>query len=230
MWYFFTLSQLLKLTFFTAWYTRIRMTSLSEVIIGWLCISVAFALPLIVNNIAQEALIKEEHIEQPEIEEPQLEEPQLEQLDLEESELEELHNLESESPMESDEEVVFETEEQAEPIIQAIVQVKPKTYHTDYNNPLWPSPMPVRFVQIIKDRSYYDTQLYEGRITHGKAIEFLAKRANMSPEEFLKVNPIQYLERYMKFVNAASVLGSSIRRLEQQIHRELHILSMNKQQ
>jgi hypothetical protein len=204
------------------------MTSLSEVIIGWLCISVAFALPLIVNNIAQEALIKEEHIEQPELEEPELEEAVVEEPELEEPQLEQLDDLESEATIESEQEVELETQE--EPIIQAIVQVKPKTYHTDYNNPLWPSPMPVRFVQIIKDRSYYDTQLYEGRITHGKAIEFLAKRANMIPEEFLKVNPIQYVERYMKFVNAASVLGSSIRRLEQQIHRELYILSMNKQQ
>ena len=219
------------------------MTSLSEVVIGWLCISVAFALPLLVNNIAQGDLIKEQpELEEPELEEPELEEPELEEPEVEEPELEELDDLESESPLESEpplesespleseQEVELETEEQLEPIIQAIVEVKPKTYHTDYNNPLWPSPRPVRFVQIIKDRSYYDTQLYEGRITHGKAIEFLARRANMKPEEFMKINPIKYIERYMNFVNAASVLGSSIRKLEEQIHRELYILSINKQQ
>ena len=101
-----------------------------------------------------------------------------------------------------------------------------KRYATDYCHELWPSPRPVNFVKaLIKS----DHLRIKGRISHGKAIEILSSRANMDPEEFLKVNPIMYSMAFMpNQYKAAVLIGQSIQRLEDIIHRHQYLATLRK--
>jgi hypothetical protein len=55
-------------------------------------------------------------------------------------------------------------------------------------------------------------------------IELLAKRAQMTPEEFLNTNPITYTKIFMPHqYNAAVLLGQSIQRLEDTIRRHQYL-------
>jgi len=92
-----------------------------------------------------------------------------------------------------------------------------KCYSSDYRHQLWPSPRPVNFVKALVKG---DHVRIEGRLTHGKAIEILARRAEMTPETFLKTDPLTYTKIFMpNQVNAAMLLGQSIQRLENTIRR-----------
>jgi hypothetical protein len=96
-----------------------------------------------------------------------------------------------------------------------------KRYSSDYRHELWPSPRPVNFVKALVKGDHIQI---EGRITHGKAIELLAKRAQMTPEEFLNTNPITYTKIFMPHqYNAAVLLGQSIQRLEDTIRRHQYL-------
>lgn len=101
-----------------------------------------------------------------------------------------------------------------------------KGYATDYRNELWPSPRPVNFVKaLIKG----DHVQIEGRITHGKAIEILSNRAQLTPEQFLNTNPITYTKIFMPHqYNAAVLLGQSIQRLEDTIRRHQYLSELRR--
>jgi hypothetical protein len=97
-------------------------------------------------------------------------------------------------------------------------------YAYDYRNDLWPSPRPVNFVKALVKSDHVHI---EGRLSHGKAIELLASRAGMTPEMFLKTDPITYTKIFMpSHYNAAMLLGQSIQRLEDTIRRHKYLAEL----
>jgi len=97
-------------------------------------------------------------------------------------------------------------------------------YAYDYRNDLWPSPRPVNFVKALVKSDHVHI---EGRLSHGKAIELLASRAGMTPEMFLKTDPITYTKVFMpSHYNAAMLLGQSIQRLEDTIRRHKYLAEL----
>lgn len=109
---------------------------------------------------------------------------------------------------------------------EAIVTSGSKRYSTDYCNKLWPSPRPVNFVKALIKSHYVKI---EGRLSHGKAIEILASRAKVKPEQFMNMNPIMYTNRFMPHhYRAAELLGQSINRLEDYIRREQYLATLRK--
>ena len=91
----------------------------------------------------------------------------------------------------------------------------------DYRHEFWPSPRPVNFVKALVKADHVQI---EGRLTHAKAIELLASRAEMKPDEFLRVDPITYTKFFMPAqYNAAVLLGQSIQRLEDTIRRHQYL-------
>lgn len=110
--------------------------------------------------------------------------------------------------------------------VETISTTRYKRSTTDYKHDLWPSPRPVNFVKALVKGDHVQI---EGRITHAKAIEILAKRAEMSPDMFLKTDPITYTKIFMPSqYNAAMLLGHSIQRLEDTIRRHQYIDSLRK--
>lgn len=110
--------------------------------------------------------------------------------------------------------------------LEAITTTGYKHYATDYRNELWPSPRPVNFVKALVKGDHVHI---EGRITHGKAIEILSSRAQMTPEQFLDTNPITYTKIFMPHqYNAAMLLGQSIQRLEDTIRRHQYVSELRR--
>jgi len=110
--------------------------------------------------------------------------------------------------------------------LETITTTGYKSYATDYRNELWPSPRPVNFVKALVKGDHVQI---EGRITHGKAIEILSNRAQMTPEQFLSTNPITYTKIFMPHqYNAAVLLGQSIQRLEDTIRRHQYLSELRK--
>ena len=109
---------------------------------------------------------------------------------------------------------------------EAITSHGPRSYTYDYRHELWPSPRPVNFVKALVKGDHVQI---EGRITHGKAIEILSNRANMTPEQFLNTNPITYTKIFMPHqYNAAVLLGQSIQRLEDTIRRHQYLSELRR--
>jgi len=105
--------------------------------------------------------------------------------------------------------------------VEAITTTEYKRYSTDYRNELWPSPRPVNFVKALVKGDHVQI---EGRITHGKAIEILSNRAQMTPEQFLSTDPITYTKIFMPHqYNVAMLIGQSIQRLEYTIRRHQYL-------
>lgn len=101
-----------------------------------------------------------------------------------------------------------------------------KGHSYDYKNEFWPSPRPVNFVKAIASA---ESVKPEGRLTHGKAIEFLSKRAQMSPDAFLKTDPITYTKLFMPArYTAGMLIGKSIQDLEATIRRHQFIADLRK--
>ena len=110
--------------------------------------------------------------------------------------------------------------------LEAITTSGYKHYATDYRNELWPSPRPVNFVKALVKGDHVQI---EGRITHGKAIEILSNRAQLTPEQFLSTNPITYTKIFMPHqYNAAVLLGQSIQRLEDTIRRHQYLSELRR--
>jgi hypothetical protein len=94
----------------------------------------------------------------------------------------------------------------------------------NYRHELWPSPRPINFVKALVKGDHIQI---EGRLTHGKAIEILSNRANMYPEQFMRVDPVTYTKKFMPHqYNAAVLLGRSIQNLEDTVRRHQKV-SMN---
>jgi hypothetical protein len=109
----------------------------------------------------------------------------------------------------------------------SITSTRSKRPEFDYRHELWPSPRPVNFVKALVKG---DHVRIEGRISHGKAIEILASRAKMKPEQFLKVDPLTYTKSFMPHqYNAAVLLGQSIQRLEDFIRQQQNIAISQRQ-
>ena len=112
------------------------------------------------------------------------------------------------------------------PITEPIVTSEYKRNPFDYRHEFWPSPRPVNFVKALVKSDHVQI---EGRLTHGKAIELLASRAEMKPEEFLRVDPITYTKIFMPSqYNAAVLLGQSIQRLEDTIRRHQYLNTLRR--
>jgi hypothetical protein len=73
-------------------------------------------------------------------------------------------------------------------------------YTGSYSSPLWPSPRPLNFAKSLA--------IFKGRLNHKGAIDFLAKHAEISVDEFLKVNPLTYLKVYMPNTDPYTLLDS----------------------
>jgi hypothetical protein len=111
--------------------------------------------------------------------------------------------------------------------VETVSTTRYKRPASNYNHELWPSPRPVNFVKALVKGDHIQIQ---GRITHGKAIELLAKRADMSPDVFLNTDPITYTKIFMPSqYKAAMLLGHSIHRLEATIRRHQYIDSLRQQ-
>jgi hypothetical protein len=109
----------------------------------------------------------------------------------------------------------------------SITSTRSKRPAFDYRHELWPSPRPVNFVKALVKGDHIQI---EGRISHGKAIEILANRAEMKPEQFLQVDPVTYTKMFMPHqYNAAMLLGQSIQRLEDFIRRQQDIAQYQRQ-
>jgi hypothetical protein len=90
-----------------------------------------------------------------------------------------------------------------------------------YNHALWPSPRPVNFVRaIIEANPEFNPPCR--RLTHMKAVDILAQRANLTRREFLRTNPLSYSERYMKGLNALYLLKDSLDTLENTLRNEAY--------
>jgi hypothetical protein len=112
------------------------------------------------------------------------------------------------------------------PITEPIVSSEYKRPPFDYRHEFWPSPRPVNFVKALVKSDHVQI---EGRLSHGKAIELLASRAEMKPDEFLRVDPITYTKFFMPAqYNAAMLLGQSIQRLEDTIRRHQYLNTLRR--
>ena len=127
---------------------------------------------------------------------------------------------------------ILDADEQPEPITDVVANDETistpgyKRYATDYRHELWPSPRPVNFVKALVKGDHVEIN---GRLTHGKAIEILSSRAQMTPEQFLSTNPITYTKIFMPHqYNAAILLGQSIQRLEDTIKRHQYLATLRK--
>ena len=112
------------------------------------------------------------------------------------------------------------------PITETITTPGYKRPSFDYRHEFWPSPRPVNFVKALVKADHVQI---EGRLSHGKAIELLASRAEMKPDEFLRVDPITYTNFFMPAqYNAAVLLGQSIQRLEDTIRRHQYLNTLRR--
>lgn len=92
------------------------------------------------------------------------------------------------------------------PAQSEVIEVQKKSKGTRmprniYNHPYWPSPRAANFVRYLK-RKYCcgipdERLMYEGRLTHEKALIILASYGSMTVDELLKMNPVQYLKTKM---------------------------------
>jgi hypothetical protein len=100
--------------------------------------------------------------------------------------------------------------EQSEPPpdVPAVVESSASSRKRYYNHPLWPSPRPVNFVRHLIKNNRVKPQ---GRLTHAKAIEILASYSNNTPEDFLKINHITYMKKYMPY--SPYLLGTNLTQL-----------------
>jgi len=73
-------------------------------------------------------------------------------------------------------------------------------YTGSYSSSLWPSPRPLNFARSLA--------IFKGRLTHKGAIQFLANHAEISIDEFLKVNPLTYLKVYMPNTDPYTLLDA----------------------
>lgn len=126
----------------------------------------------------------------------------------------------------------FNTPEQTDTVNDSLANIETidtagyKRYSTDYRNELWPSPRPVNFVKALLKSDHIE---FEGRLSHGKAIDILSSRAGMTPDQFLHVDPITYTKVYMpRYYNATILLGQSIQRLEDTIRRHQYLSNLRK--
>jgi hypothetical protein len=121
-------------------------------------------------------------------------------------------------PLDPQEQCCMATPEKSDPVMSIS---KHKQYASDYKHELWPSPRPVNFVRALINSHLLQI---EGRITHGRAIEILSTRAQMTPEAFLKIDPITYMNAHMpRFYNTKMLLGPCIQELEYTIRRHHYL-------
>jgi hypothetical protein len=78
----------------------------------------------------------------------------------------------------------------------AEVAVKPKKIRPDYNHPLWPSPRPRIYAQKCQKmyHNFFDPKI---RFTHETAIQYLADRAKITVDAFLKMQPEEYNRKFI---------------------------------
>lgn len=65
----------------------------------------------------------------------------------------------------------------------------------DYNHRFWPSPTTKRFAKQIAMRTHDDTVIK----THQNALDFLAKRANITVEDLLKMSQLDYQKAHAEW-------------------------------
>lgn len=87
----------------------------------------------------------------------------------------------------------------------------PKLAHKkpNYNHRYWPSPRAVLFAKYLY--AYHLKKPCPPRLTHTVALELLAKHVNYSVEDFLKINPLTFIEKYLgntKYLFTKSIIDS----------------------
>ena len=94
---------------------------------------------------------------------------------------------------------IVEEKEEVE-VLETSVSYDEPQYTGSYSSHLWPSPRPLNFARSLA--------IFKGRLTHKGAIGFLANHAEISIDEFLKVNPLTYLKVYMPNTDPYTLLDS----------------------
>ena len=137
-------------------------------------------------------------------EQDQEEEDQEEEDQEEEDQEEEDQGEEDQEEEDQEEEKESEYEKIPEQIPEKIpeqIPEPPKPVHKkpNYNHRYWPSPRAVLFAKYL-----YVYQLQKPsppRLTHIVALELLARHVKCSVEDFLKINPLTFIEKYLGNTN-----------------------------
>jgi hypothetical protein len=90
-----------------------------------------------------------------------------------------------------------------------------------YRHELWPSPRPSNFVRALIQHDP-DFNPNRRRLNHATAVDILANRAFMTRKEFLKMNPITYMDKFMKDISVYDLLKDDLERLEQLLQKEAY--------
>ncbi len=203
------------------------MVNAYESLLGPFLILISFTLPFILNEITKMTCKSEEVSD--EVDEVVRENEEDESNDLQDaSEFEDLTQLEEITEFEEVtdiEELPQEQPSHTESPEPDLGEPNNSSYMTDYNHPLWPSPRPVNFVKYLKVHHPFAIQ-YEGRLTHGRAIEILASRAGISIEEFMEMDPIKYVNEYMPATNARSLLKNAFIDVERYLYQQRYLLNL----
>lgn len=85
---------------------------------------------------------------------------------------------------------------EADDISVTVQEHQPKKVRPNYNHALWPSPRPRVFAQHCQNLfgSSFGPKI---RFTHETAIHYLADRAKITVEDFLKMQPEDYNRKYI---------------------------------
>ena len=77
-----------------------------------------------------------------------------------------------------------------------VEEVQPKKVRPNYNHALWPSPRPRIFAQKCQ-KLYGSSFAPKIRFTHETAIQYLADRAKITVDAFLKMRPDEYNRKFI---------------------------------
>ena len=91
--------------------------------------------------------------------------------------------------------------------------MSPKSPH--YNHPYWPSPLAARIAKMVLAKGTWPMQRYTDRLTHDKALEVLAHHMYLSLQDFLRMKPLEAVQRLKLATNekeARAIIGSDYRR------------------
>jgi len=97
----------------------------------------------------------------------------------------------------------------------------PELIEVPYRHELWPSPRPSNFVRALLNHDP-DFNPNRRRLNHATAVDILANRAFMTRKEFLQMNPITYMEKFMKDISVYDLLKDDLERLEQLLQKEAY--------
>jgi hypothetical protein len=134
---------------------------------------------------------------------------------------------ENEDSVTPDEDTAVDTANDSEQSMDSGISDRPDILETPelievpYRHELWPSPRPSNFVRALIQHDP-DFNPNRRRLNHATAVDILANRAFMTRKEFLQINPIIYMEKYMKDISVYDLLKDDLERLEQLLQKEAY--------